>query len=412
MMPESEDAETDAFFLAFELVDQVCNLFKGIKARLRPQDGVNRLYDSDRFDRVVQLGLHLEAVSNLLRAQFDVQAYVLLRPALEQAVVDRLLFLANRYQVVYKPPADTANKREWLDGAYKTILEQQEANPRILGAEIQKNRVLVTLEAPFSKSANGEPTQISIYHEVLDDYSPIYGHPYHRNRYNSGFVPLEYQVERATQHRETYHAYLKWSSLMENLLLNELANSTQVFQLETHYRYLSGFTHLSQSTVTDLFHPNIMRDALHRHCVVELGLQYVSAIALVEFETLLKFGSERGYEIRDAESIKELKRTIAACSSDLWLFHGRPTWFDRAQAANHSAWIENGPLPREPPVAPEEMPIETIGYYDDPLARIKSSHQHSMELTTGIVTTPQCMLCFWQNGMRPIDQHEYGRPRS
>ncbi len=88
--------------------------------------------------------------------------------------------------------------------------------------------------------------------------------------------------------------------------------------------------------------------------------------------------------LRDVDDLR-LRTSWAAGEADHFWFPGsRPHDYDRWREANRRGFLVSRNLdPGLPAVPPEQIRDDDIGYYGDPLDRVRKMHQSQSEMITG-----------------------------
>jgi hypothetical protein len=177
-----------------------------------------------------------------------------------------------------------------------------------------------------------------------------------------------------------YRHDLRWNSLIDNLVFNELNTAEDTLRLNVHYRFLSAFVHPLSDQHQLLYGQQSGDGVTYDHFASELILLYIVAFASYELEGLLlamtrppsvEVGGRGAQEHRLAQA-----RHLAA---HLWFLGERPTGYDRISEANQRLWA-NPSDPLRPPKSPQELDDSEVRYYRNPLRRLVALHRHANEI--------------------------------
>jgi hypothetical protein len=342
-------------------------------ANLVPTAGASAwAQDHDYTARAKTLASHLQAAITLANAGDFASSYVITRTAFEHMIVDRLLMLATRYihHAGKMLPADFAALRAQFDNGEL---------PRGIQDVQQSSRGYVTVERTGQYvMKDGEIVeQISVYHSVLDHHTPIVGPPGIQDRLgNNYFLDTDEATTAAHRNKWWYDHFLKWSALISNLRLNELAADDELFQYELHYRFLSAFTH-----ATDWGYSRIRRDEVllfgpphdkQAHILGELTLLYSAQIGATELETLVHYCDNRDrVRLSEDDRVRAVIDRARATAAHLWFPPASPTAWDLNNEANHrsfKAWTERDDSYE--PMRPEDVNPDEVAPVPDQIERL------------------------------------------
>ncbi len=356
------------------------------EAALRPRGEVQHMQHTEFAWRARLLGMCLDSALAAASAQHYPTALALLRTALEHQVFDRLLFLASRHVQVIEDVSDEVWAR-W-QGERPAFLHDWE--------RLSNNRVRAVWRGARVIDEKGQFQHfLSIYYKWWKEYEPLAAPDRDAAKLASGHV--ERPTERsafARSQREIWRDVLAWGNLKQSLLLNDLANETEIVQIDVHHRFLSTYVHPFTEDITNRLYGRNPVGAWPRedHYSEELVLLYVSTIAtdeLRDFERMSQ--NEPRIDLAGWDAVRRDIATTRALTAHFWP-PGRPPFsYDRAKEANQrvfdviAAQHEAGTtLERPPTVPPETIPDDEIRYYPDPLSRLVQLHVGFAEITTGI----------------------------
>lgn len=334
--------------------------------------------------RAASLGLYLRSAISLADQHAYPQAFAMLRSSLEHQVFDRLLFLADRYELLTDPVDDETWKR-WEASRPPDLIEwtrRPNGRVRALWSGVR-----------VDGSDGEEPGQIlSAYYKWLQDYDPFVATD--RERMALGYPPDEEESRYVSVEREIWQTALAWQHLKANLKLNDLMVSRSIAQLDVHYRFLSAFVHPVSERALDLAYPRntFGERPLFDHYSEELTLLYACFIAADELRAFHSMSTRpprvalRGWQAIH-KAVGETERLIAHG----W-FPGRPPFsYDRVAESNQRAFDSmqermNAGRPYERPNVqlPDSLTDDAVRYYTNPLRRLVDLHMGFHEITTGL----------------------------
>jgi hypothetical protein len=266
--------------------DVVDDLF-GFQGRLRRSRVAHHQHDVFA-ERARSLAIYLSSALRLADADEYVSAYAVLRAALEHHLVDRLLFVGNRYRRQY--PANKADyerlKRERAQGRPGT--------EDIVGIEYLAGQTWVVRSGLHLRDEAGRIRRqtLSIYYFLLDDYDPFVGSPDDQQHLSRGFTPIEHRVRNAEEQRRVYRRALDWREIKANLGENRLCSKETLRRFEVHYRFLSAFVHPLPAGYDLVYGRNRPSGAPHYdHYAAELVLLYINKLAAAELKFLKRMST-------------------------------------------------------------------------------------------------------------------------
>ena len=361
---------------ATELVDAVESLRDNLLSR-----GSAHMQHYDCADRARQLASHLRGAMALSGLHLYPSALAITRTAFEHQIFDRLLFLARRLVKVFEGVDDVEFARiEAQIANGETRIESIER----LGKPTKQTVRVVRRGMPVVPAGASEPAyDLSVYYAVIQEHRPLVGRPSDQEFLDDGLSTLEERIERARTQKSLYERFLRWESLKDGLLVNDLADQTELLQLEVHYRFLSTFTHATQPgyalvRATSSNPPD--------HYGEELVWLYAVEVAAAELEAFLRMAElEPPVGVTNADEIRHLVRTARERSAHLWFPGGEPDRFDYVEEANARAFrqVEQDGFSERPRSTPDHIQPEEVGYYADPMRRLMRLHSSFVERTTG-----------------------------
>lgn len=328
--------------------------------------------------RAATLSNQLTAGLALASAERYGPAFCLLRPSLEQLVLDRLLCLASRYRDTFPDislPDFEQWKQEWKAGSEKmqNILRMERD---------ERGTVHVELKGLTSADPSAAGQTLSVYLFLLEEYQPFVAPPKEQAQLLPDFDRDERQKKFVIRQHEMYHTSLRWPALISNLRLNNLASAEDILRISVHYRFLSAFVHPLKDHHRLLYGKDHDFDrALHYdHYSSELYLLYAIAFAAFELETLIR-ASQRPPSFATAD-LATLSARIAQARDDssyLWFLGDEPQMYDRIREANKRYWALRGAEDRTLD-DPRRFAATEVRYYQDPLCRLINLHQSINEM--------------------------------
>ena len=209
----------------------------------------------------------------------------------------------------------------------------------------------------------------------------------------SPFRSDEAEANYRKQQGELWEQALSWRNLKRNLFLNDdLATERELRQLETHFHFLSAYTHPnSMRAWQELFggnYPSAAGD--YDHFASELVLLYVCQIGINELRSFKQMTSRPpSVGLRRWAEIAAVSDDAEARSAHLWFIWHHPSAFDWFSEANRQHFLA---FRRSPgvriAVTPESLAEDEVPYYQHPLRRLRDMHRATRELTTGFGYQP------------------------
>jgi len=335
-------------------------------------------------NRAKWLGEHLEAAIVLAVRQRCASSLAVLRTALEQSCIDELLLLADRYRETIQAAEETFRQleTEWKLGEAewtKSVVDLKHDNKTV--------RLVRTGYPILSSDQTTVVEHLSPYDPVVDEHDAMLGPPDVQDDLAGAFSNPERLKEWASRNRSTYRRFLRWSAIIDNLQLNELMSNRQALELETHYRFLSAFTHATTAgyRALDRQRRSSGAQSLHEHLLGELVLLYVSAIGATELRSFTTYVDARPQlELRTRTDVERVVSAAVQAIGYFWFPRlGSPVSYDFFEEANRRAY-PNGRFERdEHAPRPEEIPGADVSYYANPLGRLEQLHIGGTEVATG-----------------------------
>jgi hypothetical protein len=349
-------------------------MLRGIDERYAHGD-VHHYQHTVFAERADGLGRRLQSVLGLIRSADYPGAFTLLRAALEHQLFDQLLFRGAKYTYAI----DHVSQEDWV------ALEPTLQGPDLVRAELNSGRVTVVRSGVHFKGEGAGPDamSLSVYYHYLENYRPFLGHPKQQAYFAPEHAGLARQEAWAKDQQSMYGSALKWPALQRNLEINQIYSDKDLFRLDVHFRFHSAFVHPSTDQDEHLYGRNVRRGDLPRydHFSSELGLLYILWIGASELRALEAM-SKRAPQVSlegwvDVQNCIRVADTLSAYG---WFPGQDPQFYDRVQEANGRIWADAQNVIPEHPVIPEQLSVEEIGYYRDPLQRLIRLHLHVHDL--------------------------------
>jgi hypothetical protein len=363
--------------IAERLLEELASL----RQRLAYDNNVAHMQHVDFADRARSLAAYLEAAVLLTRADLYAPAFANLRSALEQVLVDRLVFLGRRYiQVIHG-----VNETTWTEWERQRTMG--EAFTTVVDWKRTRNGIVeITHEGLRSASSDSDSILLSIHYFLIQQYQPYFGPPSAQAQFDDGLGQVDRDREFAKQNEAIYWSYLRWKSIKRSLAVNGFASGSDIHKLEVHYRFLSAFVHPVSDVVDLIYGRNQLSLPVYDHYSSELALLYVIVLAVGELQHF-KVASQvkPQVEIKDWAQTEQLCRHAWEQVSYLWFPGHSPHSYDRITEANKRMFRSLVEGSQRQVVDPSTIRDSEVRYYRDPLRRLVSLHSGFHEITTGLV---------------------------
>lgn len=337
----------------------------------------------DHAKRAGQLAEHLRSVLVLNDAHRYPSALVVVRAAVEHHLIDRLIFLANRYVETY-------------GGIKKEAVAAEEARLAVLQAsdrpDIERwwwddsgmNVVIRGLHSNRSKKGRGQT--ISPYYFRVDDFDPFTGGKEHAAKLASPFWKKAHRADWATEAAATWRRYFVHPRVLKAIDANHLLPGRLRMQVDIHYGFLSGYAHPSKRGYEAFYgsnHPDRMGS--FDHYGSEIALLYVITIAAAELEIFARMARRQPpLGLRGWDDVETDLREAQLASSYFWFLGGGPQTLDRLDTV-HTPPGEEDPKWGRPRRDWRKLRDWEVNYYPDPLDRLVRLHHGWSEMSTGLV---------------------------
>jgi hypothetical protein len=336
----------------------------------------------DHAKRARQLADHLRAVLLLSGSYGYTSALVVMRTALEHHLMDRLIFLANRYVETY-----TGIKKEAVAGEVaKLEALRAGARPDIARwwwDDSGMNVVFRGLHSARSKKGRGKT--VSYYYFRMDDFDPFTGGKKHAANLASPFRQRAHREQWAAESAAAWRRWFTFDKMRKALAANGLS-PRQGLQIDVHHSFLSGLVHPSKRGYEAIYRGNDP-DGMgsFNHNASEILLLYVIVIAAAEIETYGRMARRAPrLGLSHWADVEAEVREARLASSYFWFLGGEPTIYDRIASVHTppgNAKLRWG----RPRVDPATIPDSAVRYYADPFDRIVKLHQSFREMSTGLI---------------------------
>jgi hypothetical protein len=357
------------------LARQVVDVMAALDVRLVPGES-SFLPHTEHASRARDVGMYLDAALELVERTMLPQAFAMLRSALECWALDATILVGDRYVqetgIVTREAADDLVAR-WRDGNYADIPDEPEV------VDARNGAVRVRLVRQGLRSNDDNPTILHPLYFEVRNYDPFFGNPDEQDDYaDSGLFSPSHDL--AIHHRQLHNTWLRWSSLVQSLLVNDLVPERHIPHLRVHYRYLSAFTHGHRAALDAATGVAGRSRGLTRHVVHELAVGYVCVIGARYLDAFLAMADRPpavGIDRRD--DLGDLVARATRATHHLWFLTDTPQAYDLGQELVGRAG-EAGTFVR---IDPASVAENEIRYYRDPLKRLLGMHESTTELSTG-----------------------------
>jgi hypothetical protein len=335
-------------------------------------------------ERLVNLSNHLGAALELTVSRRYPSAFVVIRTSLEQHLIDRLVFLATKVTQEYQPKRGVLREEtEALLDAWKA----DEANPVIQWRRIPNSRNYLLIYTGYR--VEGDPDHIlSEYYVLEQQYDPFHGYAKHQGHLQRNFWTVDHHTKWSDESAILWKKRFNPSSIIGNLLLNDLVTEHEAMQIDIQYGFLSAFTHptgagygIIQGRQVDVSAPST-----YDHYASELLLLYVIRFADLELTAFEQAFERPPACTLDWKSVRDHLASARPAAEHLWFLGGGPQAYDRAVAANDRMFDvgQGDRIAKLERIDPDSLAYEDIGYARNPLERTIQMHSGFTELTTGI----------------------------
>lgn len=309
-------------------------------------------------------------------------ALVVTRSALEHHLLDRLLFLANRWVQSWGVKAtDVAAEEKRLAGL--------KAGPRPDIArwwhDPRTGDMNVVIRGLFPEASRGRGATVSPYYFRVDQYDPFIIGGRLTGKLARGFADANIEERWAKESQREWHGHFTYERLRANLDVNRLLVPRLGVQVGVHYAFLSAFVHPAQRGYDLLYGSNIpSRMGQRDHYCEELVLLYLIAVAAAELEAFGRMSRRKpALPLLDWEAVEREVAEARLATEYFWFLSGDPHQYDRIEEVHTRVWRRRkwGP----PDIDWRALPAERVRYYPNPLERLVRMHHTTGEMSTGLV---------------------------
>lgn len=346
--------------------------------------GTTHMQHLDYAKRARQLADHLRGIIELSESQRYPSALVVVRAALEHHLMDRLIFLANRYVETYggvkkeDVPKEEARLAA-LQGSDRPDIE------RWWWDDSGMNVVIRGIHSARSKKGRG--ITVSPYYFRIDDFDPFTGGKKHAAELASPFWRKAHRREWAEHAAAAWHRYFVHHKVLKALGANRLLPGRLAIQVDAHYAFLSGFAHPSKRGY-EAFHGGDIPDRLGEfdHYGSEIALLYVITVVAAELDIFGRMARRAPrLEVSGWDDVESELREARLAASYFWFLGGQPQQLDRLDTVHTPPGESQRPKWGRPRRDPAKLRDREVNYYADPLDRLVRLHHGWQEMSTGLV---------------------------
>jgi len=323
-------------------------------------------------ERCRVLGDHLRGILDLSARYWYAAALAGTRTALEHHLIDRLLFLADRWVAEIPVKAENVQTEEARLAALK-------AGMRLDFVSWRYRKVQGIIDLVIRHSAPVSPYYFWVY-----QYNPFRVKKKVASRVAMGFRDPDVEQKSAKKSRDEWDRRFTIGSLQKNLEANRLLRGRVGVQVDVHYAFLSAFVHSVQQAYDRVHHRNTPIGTFD-HYASELVLLYVVALAAAELEIFGRMAKrDPRLQLLEWATVQAEITAAREASSYFWFLSGEPHMYDRIQQVHSRKPILVGGLPsKRLRVNPASLSPSRVRYYTDPLERIINMHRSSREMFSG-----------------------------
>ena len=339
--------------------------------------------------RCAVLSDQLKGVLDLSARFRYASALALTRTALEHHLIDRLVFLADRWVVEIPTKAENVEAEKARLAALKAA-----KRPDFVSWRYEKVPGVINLviRGIYREGSIGRGMTVSPYYFWVYDYDPFTVKKKAAPHVAMGFRDPELELKWAKQSANAWDRLFALGRLRKNLDANRLLLPRLGVQVDVHYAFLSAFVHGVQKAYEQVQGHNIPNKlGTFDHYASELALLYVITIAAAELEIFGRMARrEPPLDLLEWPTVEVEIAEARNASSYFWFLSGEPNMYDRIQQVHSHKPILAGGLPsKRLRVDPASLRSARVKYYRDPLERIKQLHQSSAEIFSGQIFKSQ-----------------------
>jgi hypothetical protein len=334
-------------------------------------------------ERCVVLGDHLKGALDLSARFRYAAALGLTRTALEHHLIDRLLFLADRWVVEIPAKAENVEVEKARLAALKAG-----KRPDFVSWRYEKVPGIIDLviRGYFMKGSVGRGPTVSPYFVWVYQYDPFTVKKKVASHVAMGFRDPDAEQEWAKESKNEWDRRFALGRLRKNLDANRLLRPRLGVQVDVHYAFLSAFVHGVQKAYERVHHRNTGLGTFD-HYASELVLLYVVAIAAAELETFGRMAErDPRLELLGWAAVEAEIAAARTASSYFWFLSGGPHEYDRIQQVHsRKPALARGLPSKRLRVDPASLTPIRVKYYTDPLERLIHLHRSAREMISGQV---------------------------
>ncbi|MET8518473.1 hypothetical protein [Nocardioides sp. NPDC004968] len=326
---------------------------------------------AEKANRAANLAVHLDAALQLADRHLYGPAFTVVRSCLEHAVLDWLVYLGH----TYVEHISGVSEEEWAQWKADREARADWTTGIVDWDRTRKGAVTIRRGGLFTEpDERGNREQLSIYYFLLEEYDGLVGKP--ADQQDDGFLTRDELRALATENQARWNVYLRWSALLDNLVVNDLVEEADRGRLGVHYRFLSTFAHPVSDNQRRLYGSRLDGMQPHYdHYASELVLLYIVAIAALELRNYHDGLKERlGAELSDAQGLDTDLLLIGRVTGHFWFIGTNPHPWDVHWATNRAAIQRVREGNSEQPSVPDPSSVPFPG---DPLSRLISQHTDS-----------------------------------
>jgi hypothetical protein len=330
---------------------------------------------ADKANRAANVALHLDAAVQLADQHLYGPAFAVTRSCLEHAVVDWLVFLGH----TYVEHITGVSEEEWAQ--WQADCEAGADWTKDVQLTRTRKGVIIRRGGLYTEpDEHGNREQLSIYYFLLQEYDGLIGRP--ADQEDDEFLTGDELRALATENQARWQTYLRWSALLDNLVVNNLVEEADLGRLRVHYAFLSTFAHPVSDTQRRLYGKHLDGIPPHYdHYASELVLLYIVTLAALELENYRDGVKESlGAELADPQGLDADLRLVRQFTGHFWFIGINPHMWDFHRAANRAAIRRVREGGSEQPPVPE---ASGVPFPRDPLLRLISQHTSSRGRVAG-----------------------------
>lgn len=246
---------------------------EGLNSLVAPAK-VGHFQHMEHAERARILADHLRGVLALSSARHYAAAFAVARTALEHHLLDRLVFLANRWMVVndgikaVDVPAEQARLAALKAGKRPDIIRWW--------YDPKSGSMHIIIRGRYREGHVGRGWTLSPYYFRIDQYDPFTVQKSMHGKVATGFQDAESIKAWAAESAATWSRHFTYRNLRKNLDINHLLRPRLGVQVDVHYAFLSAYVHGAKRAHELVYSHNIPSAIGHfDHCSSELALLYV-----------------------------------------------------------------------------------------------------------------------------------------